>query len=312
METGTGKTYVYLRTIFDLNAKYSFKKFIIVVPSVAIREGVLKSIEITKDHFSAIFNNVPFDYFVYDSKKLGKVRQFSTSNQIQVMVINVQAFLRDEGDASNIIHQERDAMSGRRPIEFIQAANPIVIIDEPQSVDNTQKSRKAIEQLNPLVCFRYSATHISPYNLLYKLDPIKAYDLRLVKRIEVSSVRADDEFNGVFVRLDKVDYDKDAKDASCESHRERGHATRSQGQDVQSETGRRPLRARQPAAPEHGAPRVPARLHYREHQRRAGLGAYRVQQWQDDSAWPRRGRHVRRGHEGANPRDNRKTPSEGN
>ena len=211
METGTGKTYVYLRTIFDLNAKYGFKKFIIVVPSVAIREGVLKSIEITKDHFGAIFNNVPFDYFVYDSKKLGKVRQFSTSNQIQVMVINVQAFLRDEGDASNIIHQERDAMSGRRPIEFIQAAHPIVIIDEPQSVDNTPKSRKAIGQLNPLACFRYSATHINPYNLLYKLDPIKAYDLRLVKRIEVSSVRADDDFNGVFIRLDKVAYDKDAK-----------------------------------------------------------------------------------------------------
>lgn len=211
METGTGKTYVYLRTIFDLNAKYGFKKFIIVVPSVAIREGVLKSMEITKDHFGAIFNNVPFDYFVYDSKKLGKVRQFATSNQIQVMVINVQAFLRDEGDASNIIHQERDAMSGRRPIEFIQAAKPIVIIDEPQSVDNTPKSRKAIQQLKPLACFRYSATHIHPYNLLYKLDPIKAYDLRLVKRIEVSSVRADDDFNGVFVRLDKVDYDQDAR-----------------------------------------------------------------------------------------------------
>jgi len=211
METGTGKTYVYLRTIFDLNAKYGFKKFIIVVPSVAIREGVLKSIEITKDHFAGIFNNVPFDYFVYDSKKLGKVRQFATSNQIQIMVINVQAFLRDEGDASNIIHQERDAMSGRRPIEFIQAANPIVIIDEPQSVDNTPKSQKAIEQLNPRACFRYSATHINPYNLLYKLDPIKAYDLRLVKRIEVSSVRADDNFNDVFVRLDKVEYAKGAK-----------------------------------------------------------------------------------------------------
>ncbi|MBE3143281.1 MAG: DEAD/DEAH box helicase family protein [Planctomycetes bacterium] len=211
METGTGKTYVYLRTIFDLNAKYGFKKFIIVVPSVAIREGVLKSIEVTKEHFGAIYNKVPFDYFVYDSKKLGKVRQFATSNQIQVMIINVQAFLRDEGDASNIIHQERDAMSGRRPIEFIQAANPIIIIDEPQSVDNTPKSRRAIQQLNPVACFRYSATHINPYNLLYKLDPIKAYDLRLVKRIEVSSVCAAENFNDVLVRLDKVEYAKDAK-----------------------------------------------------------------------------------------------------
>jgi type III restriction enzyme len=211
METGTGKTYVYLRTIFDLNAKYAFKKFIIVVPSIAIREGVLKSIEITKDHFAKIYNNVPFDYFVYDSKKLGKVRQFASSNQIQIMVINVQAFLRDEGDASNIIHQERDAMSGRRPIEFIQAANPIVIIDEPQSVDNTKKTRRAIEQLNPLACLRYSATHVNPYNLLYKLDPIKAYDLRLVKRIEVSSVCAGENFNDVFVRLDRIEYATDAK-----------------------------------------------------------------------------------------------------
>jgi type III restriction enzyme len=224
METGTGKTYVYLRTIFDLNAKYGFKKFIIVVPSVAIREGVLKSIEITREHFAAIFNNVPFDSFVYDSSKLGKVRQFATSNQIQIMVINIQAFQKDAGDdvdyatltdeqrkRLNVIHQERDVMSGRRPIEFIQASRPIVIIDEPQSVDNTPKSRRAIEQLHPLACFRYSATHINPYNLLYKLDPIRAYDLRLVKRIEVSSVRTDDNFNGVFVRLDKIDYAKGAK-----------------------------------------------------------------------------------------------------
>jgi type III restriction enzyme len=224
METGTGKTYVYLRTLFDLHDKYGFKKFIIVVPSVAIREGVLKSIEITREHFGSIFNNVPFDSFVYDSGKLGKVRQFATSNQIQIMVINIQAFQKDAGDdvdyatltddqrkRLNVIHQERDAMSGRRPIEFIQASRPIVIIDEPQSVDNTPKSRRAIEQLNPLACFRYSATHINPYNLLYKLDPIRAYDLRLVKRIEVSSVRTDDNFNGVFVRLDKIDYAKGAK-----------------------------------------------------------------------------------------------------
>jgi len=126
METGTGKTYVYLRGIFELNQKYGFKKFIIVVPSVAIREGVLKSIEITKEHFAGIYDNVPFDYFVYDSKKLGKVRQFATGNQIQVMVINIQAFQKDAGDdvdysklddeqrkKLNIIHQERDAMSHR-------------------------------------------------------------------------------------------------------------------------------------------------------------------------------------------------------
>jgi len=211
METGTGKTYVYLRTIFELNQKYGFKKFIIVVPSVAIREGVLASINMTKEHFASLYDNVPFDHFVYDSKKLGKVRQFATSNQIQLMVINIQAFQKDAGKKLSIIHQERDAMSGRRPIEFIQSARPIVIIDEPQSVDNTPKSQRAIQQLKPVACFRYSATHLNPYNLLYKLDPIKAYDLRLVKRIEVSSVKAEDSFNDVFVRLDKVDYAKSAK-----------------------------------------------------------------------------------------------------
>ena len=161
METGTGKTYVYLRTIFELNKSYGFKKFIIVVPSVAIREGVLKSIEITKEHFQTLYDNAPFDHFVYDSRRLGKVRQFATSNQIQIMVINIQSFQKDvadkdlDGDDRGGAeeaqrHQPRERPHvGRRPIEFIQAANPIVIIDEPQSVDTTAKSRRAIGKLNP-------------------------------------------------------------------------------------------------------------------------------------------------------------------
>ncbi|MFB7145799.1 type III restriction-modification system endonuclease [Agrobacterium deltaense] len=217
METGTGKTYVYLRTIFELNKVYGFKKFIIVVPSVAIREGVLKSIEVTKEHFQTLFDKAPFDHFVYDSKRLGKVRQFASSNQIQIMVINIQSFQKDVADKDlgdmtedelkklNVINRENDRMSGRRPIEFIQAANPIVIIDEPQSVDTTDKSRRAIRNLNPMATLRYSATHRNPYNLLYKLDPIKAYDLRLVKRIEVASVRSDDNFNDAYVKLLSTD-----------------------------------------------------------------------------------------------------------
>jgi type III restriction enzyme len=217
METGTGKTYVYLRTIFELNKTYGFKKFIIVVPSVAIREGVLKSIDMTKEHFQTLFDKAPFDHFVYDSKRLGKVRQFASSNQIQIMVINIQSFQKDVADKDlaemtedelkklNVINRENDRMSGRRPIEFIQASNPIVIIDEPQSVDNTEKSRRAIGNLNPMVTLRYSATHRNPYNLLYKLDPIRAYDLRLVKRIEVASVRSDDSFNDAYVKLLKTD-----------------------------------------------------------------------------------------------------------
>jgi len=229
METGTGKTYVYLRTIFDLNKTYGFRKFIIVVPSVAIREGVLKSIDMTKEHFQTLYDKAPFDHFVYDSKRLGKVRQFASSNQIQIMVINIQSFQKDVADKDlsemtedelkklNVINRENDRMSGRRPIEFIQAANPIVIIDEPQSVDNTEKSRRAIGNLNPMVTLRYSATHRNPYNLLYKLDPIKAYDLRLVKRIEVASIRSDDSFNDAYVKLLKTD-NKSGIKAQLEFH----------------------------------------------------------------------------------------------
>jgi type III restriction enzyme len=210
METGTGKTYVYLRTIFELNKKYGFKKYVIVVPSVAIREGVLKNLDITKEHFLHLYNNVSYDYFVYDSKKVNQVRQFATSNQIQIMVINIDAFRKtledkDEEKKSNIIHRESDKLSGRKPIEFIQATHPIVIIDEPQSVDNTPKAKEAIETLNPLCTMRYSATHRNPYNLLYKLDPIKAYDMRLVKRIEVASVLSGEYFNEPFIQFKSVD-----------------------------------------------------------------------------------------------------------
>lgn len=230
METGTGKTYVYLRTIFELNKTYGFKKFIIVVPSVAIREGVLKSLDVMKEHFHALYEKAPLDHFVYDSKRLGKVRQFATSNQIQIMVINIQSFQKDVADKDlsemteeelkklNVINRENDRMSGRRPIEFIQAANPIVIIDEPQSVDTTEKSRRAISNLNPMATLRYSATHRNPFNLLYKLDPIKAYDLRLVKRIEVASVRSGGDFNNAYVKLLKTD-NKDGIRAQVEIHK---------------------------------------------------------------------------------------------
>ncbi|RMH45326.1 MAG: DEAD/DEAH box helicase, partial [Gammaproteobacteria bacterium] len=230
METGTGKTYVYLRTIFELSKTYGFKKFIIVVPSVAIREGVLKSIDMMQEHFKTLYDNVPFDYFVYDSKRLGKVRQFATSNQIQIMIINIQSFQKDVADKPleemtedelkklNVINRENDRMSGRRPIEFIQATNPFVIIDEPQSVDNTEKSRRAIANLNPAATLRYSATHRNPYNLLYRLDPIRAYDLRLVKRIEVASIRSDDSFNDAYVKLLKTD-NKNGIKAQVEIHK---------------------------------------------------------------------------------------------
>jgi type III restriction enzyme len=224
METGTGKTYVYLRTIFELNRKYDFKKFIIVVPSVAIREGVVSSIDLMREHFKNLYDNIPFDHFVYSSSELSKVRQFAVTNEIQIMIINIQAFQKDAGDVEdyskltdeqrkrlNVIHQEHDKMAGRRPIEFVQATNPIVIIDEPQSVDNTPKAKQAIKTLNPLFCLRYSATHVNLYNLLYKLDPIRAYDMRLVKQIEVSSIRSEQNFNESLIRIDMIGYAKNVK-----------------------------------------------------------------------------------------------------
>lgn len=231
METGTGKTYVYLRTIFEMNRKYGFKKFIVVVPSIAVREGVLKSIEMTRAHFQALYDNLPFDPFPYDSKRLNKVSQFAGSNQLQIMIINIQSFQKDMPDKDvselneeelkklNIIHRELDRMQGRKPIEFLQATNPIVIIDEPQSVDNTPKAKRAIASLNPAVTLRYSATHREAYNLVYRLDPVQAYDRKLVKRIEVDSVRADDSFNGGYVKLLKTD-NKNGIKAQIEFHQE--------------------------------------------------------------------------------------------
>jgi len=211
METGTGKTYVYLRTIFELSRRYGFRKFIIVVPSVAIREGVLKNIEITAEHFRALYNNLPFEHFVYDAKKVNRLRQFAISNTLQILVINIDAFRKnftgtETEQKSNVIYKESDRLSGRQPIEFVQAARPIVIIDEPQSVDSTEKAQDAIRALNPLCTLRYSATHRNPYNLVYRLDPVRAFELRLVKQIVVASAIADGGANDAFVRVEQIDY----------------------------------------------------------------------------------------------------------
>ncbi|HZT71435.1 MAG TPA: DEAD/DEAH box helicase family protein [Terriglobia bacterium] len=211
METGTGKTYVYLRTVFELSRRYGFQKFIIVVPSVAIREGVLKNIEITAEHFRALYNNLPFEHFVYDAKKVNRLRQFALSNTLQILIINIDAFRKnftgtEEEQKSNVIYKESDKLSGRQPIEFVQAARPIVIIDEPQSVDSTEKAQEAIKALNPLCTLRYSATHRNPYNLIYRLDPVRAFELRLVKQIVVANARADGGANDAFVRVEQIDY----------------------------------------------------------------------------------------------------------
>ncbi|MFH1005522.1 MAG: DEAD/DEAH box helicase family protein [Bacteroidota bacterium] len=199
METGTGKTYVYLRTIYELNKLYGFKKFVIVVPSVAIREGVMKNLEITEEHFQNLYDKVPVTSNVYDSRKVSNLRGFSSANTIQVLVINIDSFAKDE----NIINKPNDKLTGKKPIEFIQSCKPIVIVDEPQNME-TDIRKKAIRNLEPLCTLRYSATHINLYNLMYSLNPVKAYDLGLVKQIEVDSVVSENDFNSSFLQLENI------------------------------------------------------------------------------------------------------------
>ena len=199
METGTGKTYVYLRTIYELNKLYGFKKFVIVVPSVAIREGVLKNLEITHSHFQTLYDKVPLNFQVYDSSKVSTLRGFATTNNIEVMVINIDSFAKDE----NIINKPNDKLNGQRPVAFIQTTNPIVIVDEPQNME-TKKRIAAIDNLNALCTLRYSATHRNLYNLTYSLNPVKAYDLGLVKQIEVDSIVEENAYNDAFVAVESI------------------------------------------------------------------------------------------------------------
>ncbi|WP_316800200.1 DEAD/DEAH box helicase family protein [Pedobacter frigidisoli] len=194
METGTGKTYTFLRTIYSLNLVYGFKKFVIVVPGVAIKEGALKNLQITHDHFQTIFGNPPINFSLYESKNLVNLRNFSSSNVLQVLVINIDSFTKD----NNIINSVRE--TGIKPIDFVRATSPIVIIDEPQNME-TDIRKSAIFNLNPLCTLRYSATHKDFYNQLYTLNPVQAYDLGLVKQIEVDGITAHPDFNNSFIKL---------------------------------------------------------------------------------------------------------------
>lgn len=210
METGTGKTYVYTRTIYELNKRYGLTKFVIVVPSVAIREGVEKSFESTSSHFKQLYDNTPLDYFVYDSGKLGNVTNFAVNNSIQVMIINIGAFNKElaadeKKGVTNIFHRPSEKLvGGHSPQELVSSCNPIVIIDEPQSVDNTDKAQHAIDTLNPLFVLRYSATHRRKLNTIYRLGPVEAFQQHLVKGIVVDSVQSESDLNGAYVRLESV------------------------------------------------------------------------------------------------------------
>lgn len=203
METGTGKSYTYLRTIFELNQVYGFKKFVIVVPSVAIREGAVKNLEVTEEHFRGLYGNPPFNFLMYDSGKLNALRNFAISNAIQVLVINIDSFTKD----TNIINTVRE--TGVKPIEYIQATNPIVIVDEPQNME-TDVRKAALHNLNPLCTLRYSATHRNLYNLIYSLNPVQAYDLGLVKQIEVDGITSDNNYNAAFIHFKGVQSGKNS------------------------------------------------------------------------------------------------------
>lgn len=211
METGTGKTYVYLRTIYALNKKYGFKKFVIVVPSIAIREGALKNLDITFDHFQSIYDKTPATHGVYDGKHPEYLKTYAINNNIQILVINIDSFAKDE----NVINKTNDKLMGKKPIEFIQVTNPIVIVDEPQNME-TEIRKSAVENLKPLCTLRYSATHTNRYNMVYSLDPVKAYDLGLVKQIEVDSVVTENDFNEAYLKLQKVTATKTKTSARIE------------------------------------------------------------------------------------------------
>jgi len=179
METGTGKTYTYIRTMYELFRAYGWSKYIIVVPSIAIREGVYKSFQMTEEHFMDLYGT-KIRCFIYNSKQLYRIDQFASESGINAMIINSQAFNARGKDARRI-YEELDEFGTRRPIDVIAQTNPILIIDEPQSVEGA-KTKEALKLFNPLFTLRYSATHKEEYNKIYRLDALDAYNMKLVKK----------------------------------------------------------------------------------------------------------------------------------
>jgi type III restriction enzyme len=206
METGTGKTYVYLRTIYTLNQRFGFTKFVIVVPSVAIKEGVHATLRDTEVHFFQRFN-VRTKFFVYDSARMNEVIDFARDATIKIMIVTVGAI--NKQDVNNFYKPSETAeqAGGASPIDFIRQTNPILIVDEPQSVDGgvNGRGKEALARMNPLCTLRYSATHVTRHHMVYRLDAVDAYDQRLVKQIEVASLEVENSNNLPYVRLLKVE-----------------------------------------------------------------------------------------------------------
>ncbi|WP_206377409.1 DEAD/DEAH box helicase family protein [Sphingobium sp. TB-6] len=245
METGTGKTYVYLRTIFELNKRFGFTKFVIVVPSVAIKEGVYKSLQITEDHFKALYSGQPFDYFLYDSAKLGQVRNFATSPTVQIMVVTVGAI--NKKDVNNIYGKgANEQTGGEAPIDLIRNTRPVIIVDEPQSVDGGLEGRgkEALSAMNPLCTLRYSATHADKHHMVYRLDAVDAYERKLVKQIEVASLEIEGGHNKAYLRFLSASNARGAVTARVEIDVQQGGQVRRKevtvqdGDDLEDTTGR--------------------------------------------------------------------------
>ena len=200
METGTGKTYVYIRTILELYRAYGFRKFIVLVPSVAIREGVKKALEITKGQMHEIYERMPYSFYEYDSRRLNSIKKFARSNAIEIMIMTVDSFNK----SSNIMQKPSEKMpSGMRPIDLVKKTRPILILDEPQNMES-ERAKEAISGLDPLFSLRYSATHRDVYNLIYKLTPVDAYNKKLVKKIQVDSVTKTDDFNDAYIACTNI------------------------------------------------------------------------------------------------------------
>lgn len=187
METGVGKTYTYIKTIYELNKRYGWSKFLVVVPSIAIREGVYKTFQITREHFAKEYGK-KIRFFIYNSERLTEIDRFASDNSVHVMIINSQAFNAKGKDARRI-YMNLDEFQGRKPIDLIAGTNPIIIIDEPQSVEGRQ-TKERMKQFCPLITLRYSATHKadSLYNMVYRLSAADAYRKYLVKKIEVKGI----------------------------------------------------------------------------------------------------------------------------
>lgn len=218
METGVGKTYTYIKTMYELNKHYGWSKFIIVVPSIAIREGVYKSFQVTQEHFAEEYGK-KIRFFIYNSSQLTEIDRFASDNSINVMIINSQAFNAKGKDARRI-YMKLDEFRSRRPIDIIAKTNPIVIIDEPQSVEGKQ-TKKNLEEFHPLMTLRYSATHKSDsiYNMVYRLDAMEAYNKKLVKKIAVKGIQeSGTTATDSYVYLEGINLSKANPTASIQFH----------------------------------------------------------------------------------------------